>query len=296
MRLSMNLHPTMGKYDYKFFMDVFASAGVDAIDMMVEDVIKPETALGGENYRDEALNIRREAEKHGLVINQTHAAFHFKDLDDKKNYDNVLMPGIIKSLEVSAIMGADVCVVHPLHYKEYIGHEDEIFEMNMEFYRSLIPYCERFGIKVGVENMVQKDPRRGSHTHDTCSSSAEFVKYIDTLNSPYMVACVDTGHVGLPSMGEEPQDVIRALGHDRLKSLHVHDNDYQKDLHQIPFTGKLDWSEITQALADIDYTGDLTFEIQHRNIIKDDVKYIDIVARYITEIGRYLIAEVERKK
>ena len=86
----------------------------------------------------------------------------------------------------------------------------------MEFYRSLIPYCEEYNIKVALENMWQY-PRTISHS--TCSRPAEFVKYMDELNNPCFVACLDVGHAML--VKEKPDDMIRALGGQRLQALHM---------------------------------------------------------------------------
>ena len=50
----------------------------------------------------------------------------------------------------------------------------------MKFYKSLIPYCEEYGIKVAVENMWQYP---GMISHSTCSRPEEFIRYIDELDS-----------------------------------------------------------------------------------------------------------------
>ena len=97
----------------------------------------------------------------------------------------------------------------------YKGHEEEIFQINMDFYRRLIPYCKEYGVKIAVENMWQRDKLRKCIVNDTCNTSAEFIRYVDNLDSEYVVACLDLGHVGLPLRDDEAQDMIRALGHDR---------------------------------------------------------------------------------
>ena len=145
----------------------------------------------------------------------------------------------------------------------------------MEFYRSLIPDCRDCGIVMGIENMWAEDGRHKAIVHDTCSQAAEFVRYIDTLDSDYMKACLDLGHIGLPAeQRDEVQDVIRILGHDRLAALHVHDNDYRRDLHNIPFEGRLKWGEIMRALKEIGY-------------------FVPIGARYMADVGHYLIGMAE---
>lgn len=54
--------------------------------------------------------------------------------------------------------------------------------------------------------------------------------------------------------------MIRQLGHNRVGSLHIHDNDLYNDLHTLPFLGKIDWKEVMRALKEIDYKGNFTYE------------------------------------
>ena len=164
----------------------------------------------------------------------------------------------------------------------------------MEFYRSLIPVCRDCGIVMGIENMWAEDGRHKVIVHDTCSQAAEFVRYIDTLDSDYMKACLDLGHIGLPAeQRDEVQDVIRILGHDRLAALHVHDNDYRRDLHNIPFEGRLRWGEIMRALKEIGYTGDFTYETTTEFMRGAPDDFVLIGARYMADVGHYLIGMAE---
>lgn len=63
-----------------------------------------------------------------------------------------------------------------MHHYVYKGHQKEIFQKNMEFYRSLIPIAKANGIKIAIENMWQRDRRRGHISHDTCSTIPEFIR------------------------------------------------------------------------------------------------------------------------
>lgn len=53
--------------------------------------------------------------------------------------------------------------------------------------------------------------------------------------------------------------MIKALGQ-RLQALHIHDNDQWHDLHQIPFSMKIDFNEIVKALKYTGYNGYFTLE------------------------------------
>ena len=47
---------------------------------------------------------------------------------------------------------------------------------------------------------------------------------------------------------------------DRIKCLHIHDNDAHADRHLAPFTGTTNWNHVCTALKSIGYKGDLSFE------------------------------------
>ena len=109
--------------------------------------------------------------------------------------------------------------------------------MNVEFYRALIPDCERLNIRVCAENMWQWDDKREIIVDSICAQPEEFCALLDAIDSPWIVGCLDIGHSAL--VGVEPADFIRALGSKRLQALHVHDVDYRKDCHTIGYEGDL---------------------------------------------------------
>ena len=154
-------------------------------------------------------------------------------------------------------------------------------------YRAL---AKEYGIKIALENMFQREVKRKILGADTCSHPAEFIRYLDTLDDEHFVACLDLGHCGV--VGLEAQDCIRALGHERLHALHVHDNDYTKDMHMLPGLGKMDWEEIMKALAEIRYDGEFTYEAD-RFFISMPQEMMPNAVRLMVDMGRYLIGRFD---
>lgn len=296
MQLSVNIRNLFGRYPFEKCAELYKDAGFTCIDYSLEEMVDDLNVFNSENWRAHAEEVRRGADRLGLRINQTHAPFTFRNWNNEDYYQTVIYPRLCRSLEISAILGAEICVMHPLHHFVYHGNEEEIFETNMRFYRGLIPLCREFNIKIGIENMWQVDPRRKFIVYDVCGTKEEFVRYIDTLDSTYMVACLDVGHVGLPMGDDEVQDFIYALGHDRLKALHIHDNDYRGDQHYLPFMGKLNWEAITKALGEIDYTGDFTYEVGVHIIAGAPDDFVPVGLRYIYDVGNYLIRKIEENR
>ena len=270
-------------------IDILSAAGYDAIDLSLFSMTDDNYEFCKEGYRSRAIEVANYAKSKGICFNQSHAPFLF-NWKRPNEVEERLIPRTIQALEISALVGCKTVVVHPVHHEEYLGHEEERFEQNMKFYRDLLPYAKEYDVKIALENMFQKETKRKIIGHDTCSRPEEFVRYIDTLDDEHFVACLDLGHCGV--VGEEAYRAIRVLGHDRLKALHVHDNDYTKDMHMLPGLGKMDWEEIMKALAEIRYDGEFTYEAD-RFFISMPHEMMPNAVRLMVDMGRYLIGRFD---
>lgn len=265
-----------------------ADAGFDAYDFSCIKMNDPTYFMNQENWRDEIRRYKDVADRAGIVCNQAHAPFPSSVGDAEKN--EIIFEQIVRSMEGAAILGAKCIVVHPKQHLCYAEHAAELKEMNLEFYSRLIPYAEKFGIKIATENMWQWNKHAKHPIDSTCSRAPEFCEYIDMINSPYLVGCLDIGHVFLT--GADLGDFIRTMGKDRLQALHVHDNDFLHDSHTLPYLLNIDFAEMTTALREIGYEGDLTFEANafYRNIPD---ALLPAAARYMCEVGKYLASQIQ---
>lgn len=253
-------------------------------------MVRPDSPFNLPGWEKEAQRVRRAANDAGIHITQTHAPFSYPlDIWEKSPE---LMPILKRSIEISGIFGADTVVVHPYHHPVYLGHEEEIFRKNMEYYAELIPAAKAAGVKICVENMFQVDEIRRHIVHDTCSTLPEFIRYVDTLNSEHIVACLDVGHIALIRQLDTPADFIRGLGHSRLQALHIHDNNLNTDQHLLPFDGKIDWLPVCQALGEIDYQGYFTYETRG-NLDRFADDFIPARLKYMEQVGRYLASCID---
>ncbi len=285
MRLSTQTDTIMKAYGLDKAVDIFAEAGYDAIDMSFF-----RESEYGETNMEFFKEIRKKAEDKGLCFNQAHAPFPSSFEDDaltKKRFDE-----ITHSMKIASVLGVENIVVHPCHHLVYgaPGAAEQLFEINMDFYSRLKPYCEEYGIHVAVENMWQNYGDSLKITHSTCSRSAEMIRYVDTLNSEWFVACLDIGHAML--VCEDPAMFIKALGKKRLRALHVHDVDGTNDSHILPYFGIGDWTGIMSALGEIGYEGDLTFESDCFFSRKPEELY-PAGAKFMVQTGRALIKIAE---
>ena len=149
MLLSTNTSNVLMHYSAEKTVDMLQNAGFTAIDFSFFDPV-----WYSEEREDVFFSeLRKYAENAGMCFNQAHAPFHssFPDAEQTKNR----FWEIVSALRRAALLGAKTIVVHPVQHLKYAdeGVPQQLFEMNMEFYGKLIPYCQEFGIKVAVENM-----------------------------------------------------------------------------------------------------------------------------------------------
>ena len=264
-------------------LDMLKEAGVDAADLTLCDMKDPDHYWNGDDYKERALALRAYSEKIGLPILQAHAPFGF-GMDD---FEGFHFPTVWRSIEIAALAGAKKIVVHPLQHITYIGNEEELFRINMEYYPRFLPLCEKYGIQICTENMFQRNKLRGVIEHSTCSHREEFNRYVDTLQEKCgdaIAACLDLGHMVL--VGEDPIPMIRHMGGKRITALHIHDNNYREDMHTLPGNGKMEMVKIFEALKEVGYNGIFTLEAD-RFFRNQPTELWPIALKYMADVSRH---------
>ncbi|MBQ7922642.1 MAG: sugar phosphate isomerase/epimerase [Clostridia bacterium] len=263
---------------------MFAASGFDAVDYTMGYMTDPEHPINGDNWYALAREIRQTADECGIKINQAHAPYPVMDPDDPV-YTERMIPIIRRCFEVAEVLGIETMIIHPINWY----FEDDIrIRVNTEYFRSIEYLCEKHGVKAALENIFRR--KDGKFVVGTCGNPDLFMHLLDTLGDRHFTGCLDTGHCKL--MGYSAADVLRKMGGKRITALHVHDNDGLEDLHSLPFLFDTDWTEICNALRDINYSGHLTFEADR--CFKQMPSSLHAQAcRYMCETGRTLIKMIE---
>lgn len=267
---------------------LLAETRFDAFDFSFFQMFaKKDYEMNRPDFREYARRLREVADECGIRCNQAHAPFASSTGNPER--DEEIFQAILRSMEAASILGAKTIVVHPIQHLPYVTHVKELKKLNMAFYRRLIPYCEKWGIQVACENMWQRSKASGRIVNSVCASPQEFCEYLDTLDSPWVVACLDIGHVAL--VDYDLSDYIQTLGNRRLQALHVHDNDLYDDTHTLPFTQKMEFAGLISALRGIGYRGDFTFEAD--NFLRKMPPELEADALcFLEKVGRYFVAQI----
>ena len=282
MKLSIDNGMLLLRFGVFESMKIIKDAGFDCVDMTY--YMSPiDSPLLNDGYRDYAFQLKAYLDSLGLECNQAHAPFFFA-YGDCFTIDDAHYRAIVRSMESASILGAKEIVVHSVGHRQ---GDTILFDRayNLAYYRSLIPYCEKFGIRVAVENLVEHDQTNGGYA-GRLNTPKELTEFVEELNSPYFCACLDTGHASLCNI--KPEDFVAKMRADLLHVLHIHDGDYKGDRHTLPYLMDFDWKKIMGALKAIGYNGELTFEIL--NFFKNTPPELIPEALCLAEkTGRYLI-------
>lgn len=279
MQLSIETYTLRKRYGDQKAIEMLKKAGFDSIDYSFYWLDESDVALC-EQYKEHAQKVRKFLDANNMTCNQAHAPFILNygcqfDISDKE-YEK-----IVRAMESAAIMGAESIVVHAIAVPKGV----DLFEYNLQFYKSLERYAEKFGICIAIENLWDYDSKR-KYIYGRLHTPEVLYKMLDALQSPWFVICIDIGHAAIT--GYEPEEMIRLLDNKVLRALHIHDNDYRSDKHGLPYTGDFNWDEIMKALKDIEYQGDFTLEVfSYLNKIENE--FMEEALTYVAKIGRYLL-------
>ena len=228
MKISTEIESVVTRLGDAKGLQLLAKAGFDGWDFTMNAMGEGLHPLAGSGYIAYVRSLRQTGEDLGMVCNQSHAPFP----SDR--------PELLKrAIECTAEAGGTICVIHPL--------QGVSMEETTEFYHSLLPFAKACGVKIAAENILSPD---------ACATPEQYLLQLADVSDPALVACLDIGHAEIAGSAVE---MIHALGR-HLQTLHIHDNDKRRDLHQLPFTGAIDFAPIMKALKDTGYDGWLTLE------------------------------------
>ena len=188
------------------------------------------------------------AQKDGLDFCQAHSpdGVHFTPGEKR----DALITATLHSIEACAMLGIPHTVIHAQGVKGGT-HEDFIRE-NVEFFKMFADASEKYGVDILVENSA--DAWNPEYYLNTGKALKEFV---EIAGIPRLHVCWDTGHGNV--QGCNQYDDITVLGSE-LHALHIQDNFGDFDSHLMPMSGTTNFDKVIQALLEIDYKGNFTFE------------------------------------
>ncbi len=255
MKLSIHTDRLERRFGAIAAVKMIAKAGFEAIDY---SMYYSDSAVFGSGRRILASELKRAAEALGLAFNQAHAPFSdFRYGAENEGHNRMVYTSICDSVEIASSLGAKTLVVHPAVICPRLSR-DARFEMNMELFSRLTSFADNYGIGISIENLYPRErEKKELPLGRVCADTEELIRYADALSDKGVTVCFDAGHAGL--VGESAAGMVKALG-ERVKYLHLHDNDFKTDSHTLPYLANTNYSSLCKALGGAGYSGDVTLE------------------------------------
>lgn len=257
--------------------------GFDAIDFSMMDTTLPLYLCADEELPALIREEKALAEKSGIEFFQTHGPWPHPTKDRTEEERAVTLACMRRAIHATALLGAKYMVVHPLFpfgTREPEGVGAQTFEINVAFFRALLPTAREQGVTLCLENMPF---HHYSHSHP-----ADILKIIRAVDDPHFGMCLDTGHVNVFPELNIYEEMLRVK--DALRVFHIHDNCAEKDYHLLPFFGSLDWKGFARAWQDIGFTGVFSFEAAPPKALSDALH--EQLLGIMPEIAREIINQV----
>ena len=302
MRIGVQSGATTTELSYAEAYALYREAGFESLDVNINNEIADETAYRAGDFEKAGSIFDRpmdeimahfvpefsEIEKNGLVIGQAHAPFPTY-IPGKPDSLERIIPIIMNSLKFCQKANIPFLVVHGV--KDPLLPQETLDAYNDRLYSSLIPTLLEGNTVVCAENLWNRSPAdRNIITPAHGSDADAMVAFLDDLNAragkEVFGLCLDTGHLNM--LGLDPVPFIHKLGK-RIKVLHIHDNNGgSEDQHLAPYTGTLDFDALMQALADVGYDGDLSFETFRQTSLNKIPRQLLLPwLKHICTIGQY---------
>ncbi len=265
-----------------------AEAGFTTFDMSFYEWSYEGSWFFSDQWRKQACQIARTAQKYGVCFDQCHAyTYDFLGPDAAEEEIRQRQEMLVRrSLDCCQILGAKVVVTHPGMGTFDESGRKKVQQKNKEYMEQLLAYADARGMTLAVENM------HDSYGHPERKFFAlveEITGFIDAFGDSRLGVCWDFEHGAIMDM-DQPT-VIRQLG-PRLMATHVSDTvskDFEPFMHVMPFTGLTEWEPIMHALKDISYEG--AFSLEAHNFIKKlPDQLVPAALNFSRQIGQYLLA------
>ena len=294
----------------KAAIDMFVEAGFTGMDFsFFNNAEEWEAFVGAPDALEKAGEIRDYAKEKGLVLSQSHAPFKFR-FGMEMNESEYEYHRIVRSMEFAAALGIPMIVVHSVMTEPGTTIR-EMLDYNERYYNTLLPYAERFGIQIAVENLTGRRPPDNIPSLENLGSAALFKEMQDRLHSPYICGCLDIGHANLTTH-DAPGFIHQCEGY--VQYIHTHDNDGFHDNHLLPVlppyydeetrafhAGKgpnrpsgiltIPWGDVLEALREIHYQGPFNLELpvyQEAYTTED----LPLALRLAADVGRKMMGAI----
>ena len=239
-----------------------------------------ELLLRGEDYVATGKKLSEFLREQNFEISQGHLWLKIRLVSDAEAVEK-----LCRWIDMYEAIGIKNMVLHCEQMNKTELSKEEKIEKNVEKLRAVAKHIKDKDITVCLENLL--GVRAGIPKEELVSGNADdLLAIIEAVGSDRFGICLDTGHLNL-TYKEQREFILRAGN--KLKALHIADNEGERDQHLMPFTkGKVNFPQVVEALREIGYCGLFNLEIPGETKIPLELRNEKI--KYIKSCYDYLMA------
>lgn len=256
MKIGISANMLKGGYDrYGDNMyEKLKEHGFSCIDYGMADTTEAYYSFDENEFKDYFIKQKKLAIKAGIEFSQIHGPWRWPPKDDSFEDREERLEKMKKSIKATSLLECKYLVIHPImpYGIEEAGTKQafETWKLNIIFMEKLLKEAKKYGVIICLENMPMPE--------FSLATPSCILKMVNEINDDNFQICLDTGHVSVFN-DLSLSYTIRELG-DKIKVLHIHDNNGVYDEHLSPHKGIIDWKEFSKALEDIGYNGVISLE------------------------------------
>ena len=257
-------------------------AGYRVLDMNLCDMSNPGMPLASDDWQSWVDRIATLSAKLGIEFSQSHSHFYnFLNpaIENRAFHDEMIR----RSCIASGMLGVKWMTVHAATETQTKGYSHQASKKgNLDYFPPYFELAFQQGVGIVIENMFDPTPLQRTYT----ASLEDLLDLVDAFHDPRVQVCWDFGHANL--VGYDQVQALHQVGK-RLKSTHFADNHGSKDEHLLPFYGDIDWISMMRTLKEIEYQGDLTYEVTpFLDRVPPEIRAAAL--RHSVDIGNYLLS------
>lgn len=218
-------------------------------------------------WSGDAKEVRAASEKTGMpvhaLVDMKHWEIRLSSPDPKVRDKGVAI--LEQSLRDAHAFGASAVLLVPGKVNGKDETQDDVWKRSIPEIRKAVPLASKVGVRICIENVW----------NGFCETPEQARDYIDAIDSCWVGAWFDIGNCRKFGPSE---DWIRTLGR-RIVKLDCKDWSKKNGFKSKIGDGDVNWSAVRQALADIDYSGWCTAEVDggNREVLADIAQRMDRV-------------------
>lgn len=287
----MNISISTGSLQVRFgdrdAFRIVKDAGFDAVDVSViqyghgqlPDVFQMSTDERSEYFH----SLRRYVDELGVRVVHTHNLVASFVPDANINQERLHRAKI--GLEISSILGAEHSVVHCISSNAWgFGRSnDEMLDENQKMYRALYDQARESRVRIALETFGVT-AFEGEKGLDHFAVPERMMEAYEALPDDIRSFCFDSGHTHAASFSHGQMSVPEAVAYfgQRIKLLHLHDNNGYSDQHLLPGMGSIHWPDVFDALDAVGYDGVINYEVR-LGMGQHTVPWINFMGAYLRD-------------